>query len=103
MRFDLRHHPRPAVLLWSVPGDRDPLPRDEESVAHAACHLQASGADIQDAGDEVPGYNGAGEDEGDLVVGHLVALAQDLGPPVAAIQEGGEPPRPKAINRAFRA
>jgi hypothetical protein len=101
MRFDLRHHPRPAVMLWSVAGDRDPLPRDEELGAHADCHLQASGADIQDAGGGVPGHNGTGEDEGDLVVGHLVALAQDLGPPVAAVQEGGEPPRLTVINRAF--
>ena len=76
MRFDLRLHPRPAVMLWSVARDRDPLRRDEELDAHAGRHLQASGADIQDAGDGVPGHNDAGEDLGDLVDGHLLPLAQ---------------------------
>ena len=78
MRFDLRDHPRPAVMLWSVAGDRDPLRRDEDLDAYAGCHLQASGADVQDARLGVPRHNGAGESEGDRVVGHLVALAKIL-------------------------
>jgi len=65
MRFDLRHHPRSAaVLLRSMAGDRDTLRRDQRSDADARRHVQASGADIQDAGDGVPRYDDAGENEG---------------------------------------
>ena len=76
-------------------GDRDTLRRDQRSDADARRHVQASGADIQDAGDGVPRYDDAGENEGDWV-GHLVALAHDTGSPVAAMQQGGESPPPTA-------
>ena len=55
-------------------GDRDTLRRDQRLDVYARRHGQASGANIQDAGDGVPRYDHAGENEGDWV-GHLVALA----------------------------
>ena len=60
--------------LWGQPGD---------DTACAVCG-------------EDPGHNDAGENEGDRVVGYLVALAQDLGSPVAAMHRGGECPPPTA-------
>ena len=70
MRFDLRHHPRPAVLLRSMAGDRDTLRWDQRLDTKAWRHVQASGADIQNPVGGVPGHNGACQDKGDRVVGH---------------------------------